>query len=341
MGKTFTQMTYTKRLKLELMLNQGCRVPEIAAALGVHQSTIYREIKRAQYEHLNYDYTTTRRYSPEMAQADAVYKSTAKGAKLKIGKNHAAAKYIEHMILEEKYSPAAVCAELKKRDDLGFTVCRATLYHYIDDGNILPHVTRKDLRGKRKRPHKTIVEKRAPKGRSIETRPAEVQTRQTFGHWEMDTVAGRRSSRTRLLVLTERMTRFEIIVRMPDGTASSVVRAMNRLERKYGQSFRTVFKTITVDNGSEFMDVAGIEKSLRGGRRTQLYFCHPYTACERGSNENLNRMIRWHFPKGTSFDLVTARQVQAVADWINRYPREILGFRCADDLFQEQLELAA
>ena len=341
MGEKFSQMTYTKRLKLELMLNHGCRVPEIAAALGVHQSTVYREIKRARYEHLNHDYTTESRYSPDMAQADAVFKATAKGAKLKIGKNHAAARYIEHMILEEKYSPAAVCAELKKRDDLGFTVCRATLYRYIDDGNILPHVTRTDLRGKKKHPHKTVTEKRAPRGRSIETRPAEVQTRETFGHWEMDTVAGRQRSRTRLLVLTERMTRFEIIVRMPDGTASSVVMAMNRLEREYGRAFRSVFKTITVDNGSEFMDVAGIERSLRGGARTTLYFCHPYTACERGSNENINRMIRWHFPKGTSFDLVPAKKVREVADWINRYPREILGWRSAGELFREELKRAA
>ena len=65
-----------------------------------------------------------------------------------------------------------------------------------------------------------------------------------------------------------------------------------------------------------------------------VYFCHPYTACERGTNENINRMIRRHFPKGTSFDKVTAKQVKEVERWINTYPREILGFSSASELFE-------
>ena len=104
---------------------------------------------------------------------------------------------------------------------------------------------------------------------------------------------------------------------MRDHTTASVIRALNRLERKYEKDFRKLFKSITVDNGSEFADCTGMEKSCRRkGKRTKLYYCHPYSAYERGSNENMNRMIRWFFPKGTNFDEVTDKDIQRAEDWI-------------------------
>lgn len=124
--------------------------------------------------------------------------------------------------------------------------------------------------------------------------------------------------------------------RMRDQTARSVVRALDSLEREYGANFSKIFRTITVDNGSEFADCAGMEKSCRRkGNRTKIYYCHPYSSYERGSNENVNRMIRRWFPKGTDFRKVTAKAIQKVEDWINNYPREILGFRTAEAVFQE------
>lgn len=108
------------------------------------------------------------------------------------------------------------------------------------------------------------------------------------------------------------------------------------LEREYGANFSKIFRTITVDNGSEFSDCAGMEKSCRRkGNRTKIYYCHPYSLYERGSNENVNKMIRRWFPKGTDFRKVTAKAIQKVEDWINNYPREILGFRTAEAVFQE------
>lgn len=139
-----------------------------------------------------------------------------------------------------------------------------------------------------------------------------------------------------LLVLTERKSRREIIRPMRDQTARSVVRVLDSLEREYGANFNKIFRTITVDNGSEFADCAGMEKSCRRkGNRTKIYYCHPYSSYERGSNENVNRMIRRWFPKGTDFRKVTAKAIQKVEDWINNYPREILGFRTAEAVFQE------
>ncbi|MDO4356903.1 MAG: IS30 family transposase [Clostridia bacterium] len=211
---------------------------------------------------------------------------------------------------------------------------------YIEKGVFL-RVTNKNLprRGEKKGKYQRVRPARAPRGESIEKRPDEINHRSTFGHWEGDTIVGKRGSKRTLLCFTERMTRKEIIIRLPDKTAASVVKAMDRLERKYGGLFPKVFKTITFDNGSEFADCEGIERSAirKGEKRTKVYYCHPYSAYERGSNENQNGIIRRPFPKGTSFDKVTLSQVAAVEDWINDYPRALFGYKSANDMFAECL----
>ncbi len=165
-----------------------------------------------------------------------------------------------------------------------------------------------------------------------------MKDRETFGHWEMDSVMGCRSSKAALVVLTEHLTRYGLIFRVPDHTMESVVKVLNRLERRMGKDFRQVFQSITVDNGSEFQDCAGMEKSLRRRTsRTRIYYCHPYSASEQGSSENMNRIVYHFFPKGTSFDEVTAVQVTQAEGWKNSYPRAILGWRSARALFEEHL----
>lgn len=157
------------------------------------------------------------------------------------------------------------------------------------------------------------------------------------------TVVGKKRTKARLLVLSERVTRREIIIRIKDGRAETVVAALDRLERIYGAAFYEIFKTITVDNGSEFADADGIERSARrkDAKRTTVYYCHAYSSCERGTNENINRMIRRQFPKGTDFDKVTAAEVKRVETWLNNYPREILGFMSSAQAFELAFDRAA
>lgn len=134
------------------------------------------------------------------------------------------------------------------------------------------------------------------------------------------------------------MTRWEIIARIKDRTAASVVKAMDQIERKFGaELFARAFKTITLDNGGEFSDVKRLERSAvrKGKRRTTAYYCHPYSSYERGSNECQNKMIRRRFPKGTDFGKVTAAQIAAAANWMNNYPREISGWKTAEICFRE------
>lgn len=141
----------------------------------------------------------------------------------------------------------------------------------------------------------------------------------------MDLVVAARGGRKALLVLTERVTRFQHIFLIKDKTQKSVISAINRLERKMGQElFHSMFKSITCDNGVEFQNFEGIEKSVfsKSEKRTSVYFAHPYSSFERGSNENANRLIRRFLPKGTTFDKLRQQDVQRLALWMNSPPQK-------------------
>ena len=344
MGKKFRQLTFNDRLRLEVLVKAGHKTKEIAGILGFHISTIYRELKRGTFTARNSNETTEERYSPDIAQEKKDEILASKGADLKIGNELAFANRIEEIILENDYSPAAALAQIKK-EGYDFTICVTTLYSYIEKGVFL-NLTLKDLPEKRKddkKKKRTTTQKRASKGESIENRPDEINTRDEFGHWEMDTVVGKKgASKKSLLVLTERKTRKEIIFMLKAHTTAEVVKSLDRLERKLGAKFRKIFKTITVDNGAEFQDYEGMERSRRNKKkRTTIYYCHPYSSWERGSNENQNKLVRRHVPKGSDFDDKTQRDAEKIAEWINNYPRKILGYRSAEELYLEEIEKVA
>lgn len=341
MGRQFKHLSETDRLKIEKALREGKPPKQIAKEIRVHISTIYREIKRGQCEHLNSDWTTEIRYSCDLAEMRYQANLRAKGAGLKIGSDRELAQFIEDKIVNEKYSPRAVLGEIEQKNlHFSVTISAPTLYSYIDKGIFLL-LTNKDLpeKSKKKRGYRQVKAKRPPKGDSIEKRPAEIETRETFGHWEMDTVEGKKKvSKKRILVLTERKTRQEIQIIIPDGTAESVVRALDDIERRMGALFKMVFKTITVDNGGEFSDCEGMERSCIGeGARTKIYYCHPYSSYERGSNEKQNRMIRRFIPKGTNFDDMPQEEMDKIQHWLNNYPRGIFGYDTSESHFQREM----
>lgn len=342
--RTFKQLTFNDRLRLEVLLKAKHKPKEIAAILHVHISTVYREIKRGRFEALNSDLTTEERYSPDISQEKKNANLAAKGADIKIGNEQKFADRIEEIIINDGYSPAAALAKIKE-EGYKFTICVTTLYSYIDKGVFL-NLTNKQLpvkRNEKKRVYRKTTQKRASKGESIENRPEEVDNREDFGHWEMDTVLGARGvSKKSLLVLTERKTRKEIIILLKEHTAAAVVKALDRLERKLGKKFREIFKSITVDNGSEFADYEGMERSRRSKRkRTTVYYCHPYSSWERGSNENQNKLVRRHIPKGFNFDDKTQGQIDNITEWINNYPRRIFGYKTSEQLYNKEMENAA
>ena len=343
MGHCFSHLTLTDRYRIEDALQDGKKPQEIADKLHVHVSTIYREIKRARMVHRNSDWTEEERYNPDEAHRKYRRNLEKKGAGLKIGNDLQLADYLEKKVIDDGYSPAAALASIKlEGKTFSTSICVSTFYSYITKG-VFRFLTNADLpeKPKKKRTYKKVkTMKRPPRGDSIEKRPAEVDTRETVGDWEMDTVySSKEGEKDTLLVMTERKSRIPIMELMPDRTRESVIAALDRIERRFGsRRFRQIFRTITVDNGGEFADVEGLERSaLCKKKRTKVYFCHPYSSYERGSNENENKMIRRHFPKGTDFGKVTAAEVKRAERWIARYPRKILGWKTSEIVFKEYL----
>lgn len=344
--RKFKQMTHNDRIKMEALLNAGHSKAEVAEQLHFHRSNIYREYDKGKYIHRNSDYTEEERYSSDLGQKAHDYAQEGKGRALKIGNDRELAEYIENKIVNDKFSPEAALAEVEKSGiEFKTTISVRTLYRYIDNGIFLK-LTNKDLpiKSKKKKHNKKVkVQKRASAGESIENRPEEVESREIFGHWEMDTVKGQRGvTKSCMLVLTERKTRDEIVVKLKDQTAASVVEALDRLERKWGDMFYSIFRSITVDNGVEFADYEGMEKSVLGeGKRTFVFYCHPYSSWERGTNENNNRLIRRHIPKGVDFDDRTDEEIAFIEEWINNYPRGIFEYRTSAELFEEEIRKLA
>lgn len=339
-------LSYTQRLLLEDCLKAGLHKRVIAEKLGVCLATVYNEISRGKYQHRersvnsygDVSYRSVTRYSPNIAEDKYRLNMTAKGAPLKLGNDYEFVRYVEKRVLQDKLSPCAVLGEIKRKKMFRTDISKTTMYRYVEAG-IFMNITLQDLPmyQRRKRYRKTVA-KRPPRGVSIEKRPAEIAKRKIFGHWEMDCVCG--PTLPTLLVLSERLTRKEIIMPMPNQKAESVIRCLNILERRYGAMFKKVFKTITVDNGSEFSDFKGMEKSSYGKRakRTRVFYCHPYSSWERGTNERLNREIRRLVPKGSDLSKFTAAEIQSIENWINSYPREIFGYATSAEMFNEQMQ---
>ncbi len=339
-------LTLTQRIQLETLLNEGIHKKIIAERLGVCLATIYNEIKRGYYQRKKISYVDwfgdkhyryIDSYSAYIAEERYRLNQTTHGAPIKLGDDYDFVNYIEKRVLQDKISPCAVLGEIKRLKLFKTDISKTTLYRYIEQGFFL-RLKMSDLPCyKRKKIYRKTVIKRAPRGTSIEKRPDEILNRNTFGNWEMDCVIGKKFSRDVLLVLSERLTRYEIIIKMPNRKSDTVLQTLNNLERRFGRDFSKIFKSITVDNGVEFSDYNGLESSIYGGKRTSMYYCHPYTSCERGTNERLNREIRRHLPKGTDFSTYTDEQIQFVEDWVNTYPREIFGFATSAEKFAEQL----
>ena len=182
---------------------------------------------------------------------------------------------------------------------------------------------------------KRIRERKRVLGRSIEERPESVDSREEFGHWEIDEVIGRKSDKDKvLLTMVERKTRNLCVLRLADKSSRSLMEAFQRMEDELGQDFPKVFRSITADNGSENAILADIE-SVTG---TPVYFTHPYTSCEKGTIENHNGLIRRFLPKGKRIDSYDEDAILGVELWANGLPRKILGYRTPDEAFEAEMD---
>ena len=332
---------------IERMSRGGYPPRDIAPVLGKHPRTIERELERGRVKHVDSELRQKSVYSSDRGQDVHGLNATARGPGLKLGRNYPLAEFVRFRIVEHKESPDVVASRMRHTGMAG-AVCTRTLYRYIDQG-VIPGVSNESLWEKRKRgqpshrrPRRVI--KRLARGTSIEQRPTGAETRAEFGHWEMDLLLGpARGSSAALLTMVERKHRQVLIRKLPDKSQASVLKAFRGLESLYGlKRFQQIFKSITADNGSEFLDFEALEASSRSSRpRTRLFYAHSYASWERGSNENANRMIRRFVAKGHDIARLTNHSVAAIESWLNNYPRRILAFATPSTLFTNELRAIA
>lgn len=324
-------MTIDERYKLEVLYNEA-RMPvaQIAKILGFCRQTIYNELQRGSYKH-NCGWYDQERYSAQKAEKEHKYAQSAKGRPLKIGNDREYAAFLEKKIVKDRYSPAAALAAARKA---GYktSISVGTLYSYIDN-KVFLKLSNKNLWIKSKKKVRKSKNCRIihPKLPSIVDRPEYINDRTNTGHWEMDLIVGKAGSHPVLLTLTERYSRQEMIFKLPNRKAATVCKVFDQLEQKI-PTFKEKFKSITTDNGSEFMVLQDLQRSIFGGKRFDVWYCHSYAAWEKGTNENHNRMIRRWFPKGTDFTEVSPARVQEVQNWMNEYPRKILNWKTPNEM---------
>jgi len=342
--KRYAHLKESERYKIEVLLADRKKVAEIAKLLHRNKATIYREIGRGAIMRLQYDLTEKTTYRAHVGQAEYESRCRNKERPLKIGRDKALEEYIRRKLVDERFSPDAIIGGIKVSGRM-FTgmICTKTLYNYIDKG-IFSGISNKDLwhkRNKKRRKYRPVgrVSRTNRMCRSIEKRPLAVEKRRDYGHWEGDTLKGPCGAKVSLITLTERKTREEIIIKVARASQEEIKAAFDGLEREYGNCFKSKFKSITFDNGVEFLDWRSLEISiLDKRRRTTIYFAHSFSSWERGTNENHNRMIRRFIPKGTDIADFTESKINDIEDWMNNYPRKILAYKTPKQVAAEYLQ---
>lgn len=329
--RKFQHITKEKRAQLEILLNIKPKLSKvkIAKTLGIARSTLYEELHRGTVEQIDTNLVKYKKYFADTGQR--VYEEHRKNSRnpLKIVKAAKFVEYAEKEMLDKKLSPDAICGYAAAKDLFEEMVCTRTLYNYIDQCLLQVRNIDLPLRVKLNTKVRKIRKNRRIYGDSIEIRPTQINERSEFGHWEIDTIVGTIDSSPVLLTLDERMTRYRIIVKIASKTAKEVNRALRKIIKDFGDKAKHIFKSITADNGSEFAKLNKISKEIH------IYFAHPYSSFERGTNEKQNSLARRFFPKGTSFKNVPAHAVQRVQDWINNLPRKIFGYSTSVSLFDD------
>lgn len=300
---TYSQLTYNQRYHIYTFLKAGFCQSEVAKEIGVHKSTISRELKRNR---------GGRGYRPKQAQRFAMERQKKSKSRIKPEDW----KLVEALIGKE-WSPEQISNFF--RDNQIMHISHEWIYQYIykdkrDGGNLWKHLRCRKKRRKRYGSY----EKRGqiPNRKWIDARPQLVEDRSRLGDWEADTIIGK-GKKGAIVTLVDRKSRYLRMGVVARRTKEAVKEMMISLLEDLP------VHTITCDNGREFTDHEGIAKELG----TEVYFAHPYASWERGTNENTNGLIRQYIPKSTEFTEITNEDIQFVENRLNTRPRKCLSFK--------------
>ena len=331
----YRRLTNREREEISRGLAVGIKQVEIARKLNRHTATISREIRRNIGKH-RWEYLAFTASRKAIVRA-----SSRRFGKSRLVKEEQLREYVLAG-LEREWSPREIQERLKKEYPLDMTmrISHEAIYRYI---YVLPRgILRKTLIKALRQEHKYRRKKgyrhmQGNKGKiadmlSIEERPKEVANRSVPGHWEGDMIFGKHR-KTALGTLVERTTRYTLLVPLGKNKSAVAVR------RAYARAFRSVptelKKTLTYDQGKEMLG----HKRFTIDTGIKVYFAHPGSPWERGTNENTNGLIRQYFPKGIDFSKVSRYQIKRAQRRLNDRPRAVLDYYKPDEVFNKLVAL--
>jgi IS30 family transposase len=299
---SYSQLTYEQRYLIYELLKIGSQQTEIAEIVGVHKSTISRELKR-----------NTGKRGYRYQQAQRMTEKRKNKARRRITPEDWS---IIESYLRKEFSPEQTSHWVLNY--YGIQVSHEWIYQYIwedkkNGGQLYKHLRRK--KKYRKRGANGDNRGKIPHQKCIEERPALVEKRERIGDWEADTIIGK-GMKGAIVTLVDRKSRFLRMGLVEQRTKEAVKESIIALLEDYP------VHTITFDNGKEFADHEEIAQALQ----TETYFAHPYASWERGSNENTNGLIRQYFPKDADFRKLTDFDISFVEYRLNTRPRKCLSF---------------
>ena len=312
--RTYRQLTQEQRYQIYALKKTKHSLAEIATVIGVHKSSVSRELKRNRGQ---------RGYRPQQAHELAVDRRQKAGSRITVE-----VWTVVESLLRQDWSPEQISGRLKKEQ--GVRISHEWIYQYVlkdkqAGGNLYRHLRCQKQRRKR---YGTYDRRgKLPNCRSIEERPAIVSTRKRLGDWEVDTLIGKQQKQA-LLTLTERKSRFTLLGKLSRRTAQTVRQQVCKLLLPV----RDKVHTLTSDHGKEFADHAQIAESLQ----LTFYFAHPYAAWERGTNENTHGLLRQYFPMKSDLQFVSNKKIEKAMSRLNFRPRKCLAFRTPFEVFFEQ-----
>ena len=323
-----TELDLRERRTIEDMLNAKLSVSKIAAELGRHRSTVYRDIKRNGF------------VDEELPQLNGYYGMTAQRSALRRRARRRKLVRLEGLRtsviaqLKEGWSPEQIAGRLQFEGQ-PVRVSHETIYAYVysPDGQTaelarhLPHRRKKRQPRRRRTPRGLVF----PPDRSIHERPDYVKTRETFGEWEGDLMIFERAQgKMNVASLVERKTRFAVLFRNNDRSTTYL---MNRLMDVMEPLPQPARKSITFDRGIEFRNW----RKLKPGIGTEAWFCDPQSPWQKGSVENLNKRARRYLPRDAPVAALSNRDMKSICDRLNGTPRKCLGWRTPTEAFRDEL----
>ena len=308
---SYVHLTIQQRITIETLHAEGLSTRQIASRMCVHHATVARELKRTASSHA---------YTANEAQRDYEQKGSHKGRRSKATPQRMQAR------LQQTWSPEQIAG---RETALGISF--KTIYTWIYQGKLAVSLQVLRRKGASRKPPETRGRFRI--GRSIHERPDTIESRNEFGHWELDTVVSSRGkSKHGVATFLERKARFYVAIPMPNRTSAAMQQAIQHLLHILPPG---AVRTMTADRGKEFACYTWVEQ-----QGIPFYFADAYAAWQRGSNENSNGLLREFFPKKTDFGTVTADELLRALMLLNHRPRKCLDFKTPFEVFVHELQVS-